>query len=103
MPCVAGNCGRSSAQDKIGRTLSLGQNARAASDRSSAGPETADPSTRSQTIADLSRGMGATSILAHRRVAGTTLRSREPHYREARSEEHTSELQSHHDLVCRLL
>src|SRR5437667_570785 len=25
------------------------------------------------------------------------------HHREARSEEHTSELQSHHDLVCRLL
>src|SRR5437667_5002508 len=25
------------------------------------------------------------------------------HAREARSEEHTSELQSHHDLVCRLL
>src|SRR5437773_11851975 len=26
-----------------------------------------------------------------------------PHFRERRSEEHTSELQSHHDLVCRLL
>src|SRR5277367_6941263 len=27
----------------------------------------------------------------------------DPAYRHARSEEHTSELQSHHDLVCRLL
>src|SRR5437773_10120792 len=31
------------------------------------------------------------------------IRHRASHRREVRSEEHTSELQSHHDLVCRLL
>src|SRR5438034_7445199 len=35
-------------------------------------------------------------------TAGTRARSR-PRARSARSEEHTSELQSHSDLVCRLL
>src|SRR5437773_6823298 len=36
-------------------------------------------------------------------VAGSNPVSNQARYRAARSEEHTSELQSHHDLVCRLL
>src|SRR5437773_9146377 len=38
-------------------------------------------------------------------VRALVLQDLEEHHREAvdRSEEHTSELQSHHDLVCRLL
>src|SRR5437773_4313665 len=40
--------------------------------------------------------MGATSLL---RTASRSF----PQRRTVRSEEHTSELQSHHDLVCRLL
>src|SRR5438034_8493575 len=44
------------------------------------------------------RGDGATPAQAGSRVA-----SRADSLRRARSEEHTSELQSHSDLVCRLL
>src|SRR5437773_9677927 len=36
-------------------------------------------------------------------VVGRLLRELQPGERPVRSEEHTSELQSHHDLVCRLL
>src|SRR5437773_12242836 len=42
----------------------------------------------------------------HHQHAHVPIREHEPHgveRRHARSEEHTSELQSHHDLVCRLL
>src|SRR5437773_9439000 len=35
--------------------------------------------------------------------AGESQRRQRPHRNRRRSEEHTSELQSHHDLVCRLL
>src|SRR5437773_7188927 len=40
---------------------------------------------------------------ARRARAGLATRTRRHRARGARSEEHTSELQSHHDLVCRLL
>ena len=46
--------------------------------------------TTPQALADLQRLAGQPPVLAITR-------------RRARSEEHTSELQSHHDLVCRLL
>src|SRR5437667_8495153 len=40
---------------------------------------------------------------ARRFCAGVDTEAARPRSRRTRSEEHTSELQSHHDLVCRLL
>src|SRR5437773_6773252 len=51
-------------------------------------------------ILGIPRG-GRTGAEYHLGVEHPTSAEREPHRR--RSEEHTSELQSHHDLVCRLL
>src|SRR5207247_8199809 len=61
----------------------IDKNALPTGDGLSASLETANPSTRLQTIAGLSRERGATSILAHRRVGGTTRHSGGPRYREA--------------------
>src|SRR6266540_7340121 len=45
----------------------------------------------------------ARDVVDAARRASIRRRRREVHDRARRSEEHTSELQSHHDLVCRLL
>src|SRR5437667_8432821 len=46
---------------------------------------------------------GGSSAPGLRRNGVTDLLQQQPHFSKQRSEEHTSELQSHHDLVCRLL
>src|SRR2546422_8627778 len=47
-------------------------------------------------------GARAVPLMAHER-GGRVIRKREPRWQSARSEEHTSELQSRLHLVCRLL
>ena len=47
--------------------------------------------------------LNAFSIIVLSAVAVIALISLAFYFRSIRSEEHTSELQSHHDLVCRLL
>src|SRR5437773_7114857 len=51
------------------------------------------------------RGIGAkiTNLFSTQFTVETTDTTQKKRYIQTRSEEHTSELQSHHDLVCRLL
>src|SRR5437667_11162724 len=49
------------------------------------------------------RSSDLTSRRSGRRCSGSRAPDRSPRCTTHRSEEHTSELQSHHDLVCRLL
>src|SRR5438132_5038361 len=99
--CVLDEAGKIILEQKVATTLEAMKQAFAKIPRSVIAMETG---THSPWVSRLLTELGYKVIVAHaQKVQLITKSNRKDDRHDARSEEHTSELQSHSDLVCRLL